>query len=43
MIKQIEEGDTKGGGLLFQRISLRSLWGSKELGEINVDKCTKDN
>ena len=26
MLRRIEEGDTKGEGLLFQKINLRSLW-----------------
>lgn len=29
MIRQREEGDTKGEGLLFRRIGLRSLWSFK--------------
>nr|QNO52554.1 hypothetical protein BJKGENCM_00044 [Methanosarcinales archaeon ANME-1 ERB6] len=37
MIRQIEEGDTKGG-IIFRRKSLRSLWSFKGGGGIKNRK-----
>ncbi len=39
--KQREKEDTKGGGLLFQRMSLRSLWNFKG-GEWNGDMSARN-